>query len=90
VSLARCAAASRFDGRVAWGAGNQVSTRLAQLAITGQAAVQEARAASLTDASGGFAVPYTLDPTLDPHERWDRQPVAPSGPGGESAGSATR
>ncbi|MEZ5408282.1 MAG: phage major capsid protein [Acidimicrobiales bacterium] len=29
-----------------------------------QAAVVEARAASLTDASGGFAVPYSLDPTL--------------------------
>lgn len=29
-----------------------------------QAAVVEARAASLTDASGGFSVPYTLDPTL--------------------------
>lgn len=27
-------------------------------------AIQEARAASLTDASGGYAVPFTLDPTI--------------------------
>lgn len=29
-----------------------------------QRAVQEVRASSLTDAAGGFAVPFTLDPTL--------------------------
>ncbi len=33
VSLARCAAASGFGGRVAWGSGTQVGTRLAALAL---------------------------------------------------------